>query len=138
RSPGSGLFANVLCDAHSLRARRLVRKESQHLADGPRLKRTPAGCPWLFTIRHLRDVANPRLVQMPRQPRQESTFRFATRCFHGPWATTSRATSHPRVDERTHEPRPCRSIVIGTITRRRRAGALRDIPWVVGRERPQP
>src|SRR5207249_9124224 len=91
--------------------------------DGPRLERAAARRVWRFGVGNFRDVTEPGLFKMRQDRRQKIAARFAF------GFVRIAANAHPRLDERTNQPRPDRSLVIGAVALAHASGVM----WCVAR-----
>jgi hypothetical protein len=107
------------------------RLKPERLAHRPCLERASARDVRCVSVRNLRQVSDAGIFDQRQQRREKARTRFALR--FGRLATDAQ----PRFDERPHQPRPYRPLVVRAISLVHAAQVVRRVCALAGRERSQ-
>ena len=105
--------------------------QTQRFADGPRLKRTTAWSVGWLGVGDFRNVAEAGFLKMREDWRQKLAARLAF------GFVRIAANTHPRLDERTNQPRPDRALVIGAVALAHASSVMRCVARFARCERTQ-
>src|SRR5205809_7207194 len=104
-------------------------RKAQRLAHRPRLERAAARRVRRVAVGDLRQMPEPRVVEMREQGVEEARARLGAR------RRRAAPDAHPGLDERAHEPRPDRALMVRAVALAWTARVARRVTGLAGRER---
>src|SRR2546430_3587387 len=104
-------------------------RQPQRLAHRPRLERAAARRVRRVAVGDLRQMPEPRVVEMREQGVEEARARLGAR------RRRAAPDAHPGLDERAHEPRPDRALMVRAVALAWTARVARRVTGLAGRER---
>src|SRR5438876_708609 len=104
-------------------------RQPQRLAHRPRLERAAARRVRRVAVGDLRQMPEPRVVEMREQGVEEARARLGAR------RRRAAPDAHPGLDERAHEPRPDRALMVRAVALAWTARVARRVAGLAGGER---